>query len=290
MIMKSENGKFFIFMALSTAFHIAILSGISQNDVNSVKNTYFALEIRHTKKIENSNTTAQLDEGKTAKKITKVDEKNRLKKESKNKYIQKKDVENLHKNSELKKLESQKSIENQRDIEDSSFMFESRDKEIVDFDEMNETISLKGYSDSVPSNRGEDLNVKEEKTSDKISEIKEYSQIDLSKNGAHQNVEGEKTPDKISDFDLDYYKEYVRDYLQKCIKYPYIAIRRNIEGTLLVEILVGVEGKVLDCKIIKSSGSSILDKNALETVKGVVFPKKPEDKVTLQFNLVYKLN
>lgn len=285
MIMKSENGKFFIFMALSTAFHIAILSGISQNDVNSVKNTYFALEIRHIKKIENSNTTAQLDEGKTAKKITKVDEiksekmifsKNRLKKESKNKHIQKKDVENLHKNSELKKLESQKSIENQRDIEDSSYMLESRDKEIVDFDDMNETIPLKGYSDTVPSNRGEDLNVKEEKRSAKISE--------------HQNVEVEKTPVKISDFDLDYYKEYVRDYLQKCIKYPYIAIRRNIEGTLLVEILVGVEGKVLDCKIIKSSGSSILDKNALETVKGVVFPKKPEDKVTLQFNLVYKLN
>ena len=49
--------------------------------------------------------------------------------------------------------------------------------------------------------------------------------------------------------------------------YPEIAKARGIEGTVVLKVLVSNKGNALNIEINKSSGSSILDLSALETVK-----------------------
>lgn len=49
--------------------------------------------------------------------------------------------------------------------------------------------------------------------------------------------------------------------------YPEVAKARGIEGTVVLKVLVGSNGSALKIEINKSSGSSILDLSALETVK-----------------------
>jgi protein TonB len=65
----------------------------------------------------------------------------------------------------------------------------------------------------------------------------------------------------------------IRDAIESNLVYPYIARKRKIEGTALVEFKINQRGVPEDFKIIKSSGHSILDKAARETVvKASPFP------------------
>ena len=54
-------------------------------------------------------------------------------------------------------------------------------------------------------------------------------------------------------------------------KYPRTARRRGFQGTVLLEVLVGPQGNVLDAKIVHSSGYPILDKSALQIVPDWLF-------------------
>jgi periplasmic protein TonB len=51
------------------------------------------------------------------------------------------------------------------------------------------------------------------------------------------------------------------------ISYPKRARRRGYEGTVLLEVLVNKNGKVADLRILASSGYSILDRSAVNSVK-----------------------
>lgn len=95
---------------------------------------------------------------------------------------------------------------------------------------------------------------------------------------------------KISDFDILTYTSYVKDFLQKTITYPYVARKRDIEGELMLEVVVEKNGKLSGYKILKSSGYEVLDKNTSDTLEDITLPNKPVLRTTLQFNLVYRLN
>ena len=49
--------------------------------------------------------------------------------------------------------------------------------------------------------------------------------------------------------------------------YPKVARDRGIEGKILLEVVVNEDGSALNVKLVSSSGSSLLDESALETVK-----------------------
>ncbi len=51
------------------------------------------------------------------------------------------------------------------------------------------------------------------------------------------------------------------------IKYPPLARRRNYQGTVLLDVLVGRDGTVRDLRLDKSSGYSVLDRSALAAVR-----------------------
>ena len=53
--------------------------------------------------------------------------------------------------------------------------------------------------------------------------------------------------------------------------YPDAAIRRGYAGTVLLKVLVTVEGRVRDLEIIQSSGYPMLDRAALKAVQSWVF-------------------
>jgi protein TonB len=54
-------------------------------------------------------------------------------------------------------------------------------------------------------------------------------------------------------------------------KYPAIAQRLRIEGTVLVQVLVSPAGLPLKVKIVRSSGTPVLDEAALEAVRNWAF-------------------
>jgi len=69
---------------------------------------------------------------------------------------------------------------------------------------------------------------------------------------------------------------YIRDLIGKELRYPRQAIRMNWSGRVTVSFLVLVDGSVSDLRVSHSSGVSLLDRNALETVeRAAPFPKPP---------------
>jgi len=67
------------------------------------------------------------------------------------------------------------------------------------------------------------------------------------------------------------------------ISYPKRARRRGYEGTVLLEVMVNRNGKVADLRILASSGYSILDRSAVNSVKTWSFipAKKGDDTVDM---------
>ncbi len=76
-------------------------------------------------------------------------------------------------------------------------------------------------------------------------------------------------------------------------KYPRLAQRRGLEGVVLLEVWVDIQGRVKELRISSSSGHSILDKAALKAVRNWRFSTgsirgKPEEmwvKVPVRFQL-----
>lgn len=54
-------------------------------------------------------------------------------------------------------------------------------------------------------------------------------------------------------------------------RYPEKARQLGIEGTTVVQMLIDVTGRIMDVRIIKSSGSELLDKAAFEAAKKATF-------------------
>jgi len=77
----------------------------------------------------------------------------------------------------------------------------------------------------------------------------------------------------------DYVKEqfdYIRAIVLRNIQYPAEAQNRGIEGRVLVSFIIMADGTVKEIKILNSSGYTLLDKNAVDTVKNSApFPKPP---------------
>ena len=61
-------------------------------------------------------------------------------------------------------------------------------------------------------------------------------------------------------------------------KYPKMAKRRGLEGIVIIEVLVNAQGRVDDMRLYKSSGYSMLDTAAMDSVKNWLFvPGKKGD-------------
>lgn len=69
---------------------------------------------------------------------------------------------------------------------------------------------------------------------------------------------------------------YIRDLIMQQLTYPQLARRRGWSGRVVLAFVVAEDGNVRSIKVKESSGYSVLDTSAVETVKNVApFPKPP---------------
>ncbi len=66
-------------------------------------------------------------------------------------------------------------------------------------------------------------------------------------------------------------KKLIDTAIRKNMVYPPLARNRGIEGTVRLFVAIDREGKLLDCSLDRSSGSSILDSAAMKLIASV-FP------------------
>lgn len=82
---------------------------------------------------------------------------------------------------------------------------------------------------------------------------------------------------------------YIRQMIAQNTQYPRRARKRQQEGTVLLSFTIQKNGLVSGVKIIKSSGHSLLDKNAISAIqKTAPFPKPPF-MAELKIPITYKL-
>jgi protein TonB len=73
------------------------------------------------------------------------------------------------------------------------------------------------------------------------------------------------------------YLQKVFDKIKKGKRYPRLARDRGIEGAVLLEFVLASDGKLVDIRVLHSSGFAILDREALQTIRRAApFPKLPE--------------
>lgn len=82
---------------------------------------------------------------------------------------------------------------------------------------------------------------------------------------------------------------YISDLIAKRLVYPPMARRMNWNGRVTVSFTIAEDGTVHGLKVVRSSGHSILDKSALETVRSAApFPRplvRAEIEVPINFSM-----
>ena len=91
-------------------------------------------------------------------------------------------------------------------------------------------------------------------------------------------------------------KKYVQDnllYLQRRIKekliYPAQAKRTGIQGTVEIRFRIHLDGSVSDIRVMRSSGSTLLDEAAAETIRKAAPFRPPSVQTTLVIPIVFSL-
>lgn len=78
------------------------------------------------------------------------------------------------------------------------------------------------------------------------------------------------------------------------VRYPSVARRRGLSGTVLLHVLVSTDGKGQKFKVAKSSGHDVLDKAALRSVRNWLFEPNTRNGVPqiswVSFPVEFKLN
>ncbi|MEE8328734.1 MAG: TonB family protein [Thermodesulfovibrionia bacterium] len=82
--------------------------------------------------------------------------------------------------------------------------------------------------------------------------------------------------------------EIIKNSIERAKTYPLLAKKRDIEGTVYISFRVSLRGELQELKILKSSGSSILDTATLDIVKKAA--PFPYVDVPVEVPVVFRLN
>ncbi len=86
------------------------------------------------------------------------------------------------------------------------------------------------------------------------------------------------------------YRFQVLEIIRKNLRYPGNARRRGIEGTVSVRFVINGSGVVGDIQVLNSSGSALLDRASLETIRRCAFPSPPGSSMTLRVPITFRLD
>ncbi|HQC19805.1 MAG TPA: energy transducer TonB [Smithella sp.] len=82
---------------------------------------------------------------------------------------------------------------------------------------------------------------------------------------------------------------YIRDRILKNVSYPDTARRKGWEGKVVLSFVIMANGSVKAFKIIQSSGFTVLDKSAIETVRDTAPFPRPPGEAQLVIPITYQL-
>lgn len=90
------------------------------------------------------------------------------------------------------------------------------------------------------------------------------------------------------------YQDMVKEKIQSCRRYPNWAKRQDIEGISRLRFTLLSNGMVKDIKLLKTSGSNVLDNEAIETIRRACplcpIPKEfNRSSIAIEIALVFKL-
>ncbi len=84
--------------------------------------------------------------------------------------------------------------------------------------------------------------------------------------------------------------QFIRKHIQNKVVYPMSARKMGWQGKVVIKFIVCEDGRVINVEIIESSGFSLLDNNAIKSVRNAApFPKPPvrtELIIPIRFGLV----
>jgi periplasmic protein TonB len=83
--------------------------------------------------------------------------------------------------------------------------------------------------------------------------------------------------------------EYIRDIIYRKAVYPAMALEMKITGTVLLSFCVREDGGVGSIDILKGSGASILDRDAVSTIRRAAPFSRPPVRVVVKFPMEYRL-
>ncbi|MDA8091516.1 MAG: energy transducer TonB [Nitrospiraceae bacterium] len=83
--------------------------------------------------------------------------------------------------------------------------------------------------------------------------------------------------------------DYIMELIGKNLKYPLAARKMGWTGKVVIAFIISVDGHVCNVRIIKTSGYSMLDDNAVNTIKKISLFPKPRVNVELTIPITYRL-
>jgi len=125
-----------------------------------------------------------------------------------------------------------------------------------------------------------------------VEEIEEVAEVELGDREveAVNEISEEEYLQQIKSQFLRAHFQYIRENIQNKVVYPRLARKRGWQGKVVVKFVVCEDGHVVDVEIIESSGFSVLDDNAIKSVRNAApFPRPPvrtELIIPIRFGLV----
>jgi protein TonB len=83
--------------------------------------------------------------------------------------------------------------------------------------------------------------------------------------------------------------EYIRELIYRKTVYPPMAIEMKISGTVFLSFCVREDGGVESIDVLKGSGASILDRDAVATIRRAAPFPRPPVRVVVKFPMEYRL-
>ena len=93
--------------------------------------------------------------------------------------------------------------------------------------------------------------------------------------------------------EYDRFYALIRDQIQGALHYPAAAVRRGLNGTVLVEIVLHTDGRVERVEVLRSSAHRVLDEAAIGSVKRAApysfLSALPARQITVRLPIVFEL-
>lgn len=83
---------------------------------------------------------------------------------------------------------------------------------------------------------------------------------------------------------------YLREAIQREISYPAVARKMGWEGRVVVAFVILTDGAVRDVRVVRGSGFSVLDRNAVEAVRSASPFPRPSAEAEVRTPIVYRLD